>query len=132
MEKDPKLSKLIRESGPEHAPQGFSRKVMEQIHSIPEQKAYRPLIGRWGRTIILLFFVGVIAAAFLLAGSGEASGELSERIPQMNWSLPQIEFKLDFLKQMHLSTGVVSALVALSVLLFFDTALRHRRHQLRG
>ena len=39
MERDPNISKLIREGGIESSPKGFTSRVMDQIASLPEKKS---------------------------------------------------------------------------------------------
>ena len=46
MERDPKISKLINESGLMHAPDHFSKRVMEMIGVTQEKYTYKPIIGR--------------------------------------------------------------------------------------
>ena len=43
------------------------------------------------------------------------------------WQLPQISFNLEFLTQINISTGLVSGLVALFILVLSDAGLRRRR-----
>ena len=128
MERDPKLSKLIRESGVVPAPGGFTAGVMARIDAVPEKKAYKPIVGRGGRIIILLFVIGIIAfSVFYSDQSGELIG-ISNKLSQVEWQWPQLSFNLDFLQEVNISTGVVSALVALFILILSDAGLsRHRR-----
>ena len=55
MERDPQITKLIREGGVVPAPEGFTGRVMNLIATEPEKKAYKPLIGWGGRILIILF-----------------------------------------------------------------------------
>ena len=60
MERDPQLSKLIRENGVVPAPEGFTASVMDRLAAEPEKRAYRPIIGKSGRIMIILFVVAVV------------------------------------------------------------------------
>ena len=127
MKRDPHISKLVRESGLLSAPGNFTAQVMDKIAAIPIKKSYKPLIGRGGRIIIILFIIAVIVIAVLYTDpAGELFGR-SVNLPQMERQRPQINLNLDFLKQLNISTGIVSALVALFVLILSDAGLNRRR-----
>jgi hypothetical protein len=127
MKRDPHIWKLIRESGVTAAPDNFTASVMDKIEAVPVKKSYKPLIGRGGRIVIIFFIVAVIILALVYT---EPGGELfgsSIQLPQLKPNLPQMHFNLDFLKELNLSTGIVSAVVALFVLILSDAGLNHRR-----
>lgn len=127
MKRDPHISKLIRESGVISAPGNFTASVMDKIEVVPAKKSYKPLIGQGGRIMIIFFIVAIILIAVLYT---DPSGELfgyTVRLPRMERQWPQINFNLEFLKQINFSTGVVSALVALFVLVLSDAGLNRRR-----
>jgi len=127
MKRDPHISKLIRESGVKAAPENFTASVMDLIEAIPAKKAYKPLIGRGGRIIVILFIIAVIVVAIIYT---DPSGELfGSRItlPQAERQLPQLNFNIDFLQQINISTGIVSALVAMFVLVLSDAGLNRRK-----
>jgi len=127
MKRDPHISKLIRESGVISAPENFTASVMDKIEAVPAKKSYKPLIGRVGRILIILFIVAVIVlAVFYTDPGGELFGS-SIKIPQLEPNLPQVQFNLDFLKKINISTGIVSALVAMFVLVLSDAGLNRRR-----
>lgn len=127
MKRDPYISKLIRESGVVPAPDNFTASVMDKIEAIPEKKSYKPLIGRGGQIIIILFIIAVIVFALLYSSpAGELFGSTIQ-LPQVEHKWPQFHFNLDFLKQINVSTGVVSVLVALFVLIVSDAGLNRRR-----
>jgi len=127
MKRDPYISKLIRESGVISAPENFTASVMDKIEAIPVKKAYKPLIGTGGRVMIILFIIGIIVLAVLYSSpAGELFGSTIQ-LPQVEPKLPQLHFNLDFLKQINVSTGVVSALVALFILILSDAGLSRRR-----
>ncbi len=127
MKRDPHISKLIRESGLKAAPDNFTASVMDKIEAVPLKLSYKPLIGRGGRILIILLVIAVIVMAVLYT---DPSGELfGSRItlPQAERQLPQLNFNTDFLQQINISTGIVSALVALFVLILSDAGLNRRR-----
>ena len=127
MKRDPHISKLIRESGVHAAPENFTASVMDKIEAVPAKKSYKPLIGRGGRIVIIFFIVAVIVLALVYTEPGGELFGTSIQIPQLkpNWS--QVHLNLDFLKGLNISTGIVSALVALFVLILSDAGLNHRR-----
>jgi len=127
MKRDPHISKLIKESGVEAAPDNFTASVMDKIEAVPLKPSYKPLIGRGGRIIIILLVIAVIVMAVLYTDpSGELFGS-RVTLPQVERQWPQINFNLEFLKQVNISTGIVSALVAMFVLILSDAGLNRRR-----
>jgi hypothetical protein len=127
MKRDPHISKLFKEAGVESAPDDFTAQVMDKIAAVPAKKTYKPLIGRGGRILMILVLIAVIVLAVLYT---DPSGELfGSRItlPQVERQLPQMNFNLDFLKQLNVSTGIASGLVALFVLVLSDAGLNRRR-----
>jgi hypothetical protein len=127
MKRDSHISKLIRESGVISAPENFTASVMDKIEAIPAKKSYEPLIGRGGRIIIVLFVIAIVVVALLYSNpTGELFGSIIQ-LPQVEPKWPQLHFNLDFLKQINVSTGVVSALVALFVLILSDAGLNRWR-----
>lgn len=127
MERDPNISKLMRESGISRAPENLTRRVMDLISEEAEKQSYKPIIGKWGRLSIILFVIGIVVASLLLAEPGQGLFESSGRFSTLEWQVPQISFNLDFFSQIELSTGLVSALVALFILVLSDAGLRRRR-----
>jgi hypothetical protein len=127
MERDPNISKLVRESGISRAPEHLTSRVMDLIREEAEKKTYKPLIGKWGRIGIMLFIVGIVAASFLWMEPGQALFQSTGRLSGLEFQLPQIQLNLDFLSQINLSTGLVSVLVALFILVLSDAGLRRKR-----
>ena len=127
MKRDPHISKLIRESGVVHAPDNFTAAVMNMIEAVPLKKSYKPLIGRAGRILIILFLVALVAiGVFYTDPTGELFGS-KIALPQVERQWPQIHFNLEFLNQVNISTGVVSGLVAVFLLILTDARLSKRR-----
>ncbi len=127
MKRDPHISKLIRESGLKTAPENFTASVMDLIEAIPAKKSYKPLIGRGGRIIVILFIIAVVVVAVMYTDpSGELFGS-RVTLPQTERQLPQLNFNTDFLQQINISTGIVAALVAMFVLVLSDAGLNRRK-----
>ena len=105
MERDPNISKLVRESGILKAPENLTSRVMNLISEEPEKQAYKPIIGKKGSWIILLFVVGVVVASLLSAEPGQRIFNSEGVLSGLEWQLPQITFNLDFLSQISPSAG---------------------------
>ena len=127
MERDPHISKLIRESGREKAPAHFTAAVMDKIETIPVKKAYKPLIGRGGRIIIILFIVALVVLSIIYTEpGGELFGSVIQR-PALDVQMPKFNINLDFLREVNISTAVVAGLVAMFLLVLSDAGLNRRR-----
>jgi hypothetical protein len=127
MERDPNISKLVRESGILKAPENLTSRVMDLISEEPEKQAYKPIIGKTGRWIILLFVVGVVVASLLAAEPGQRIFSSEGVFSGLENQMPQITFNLEFLSQINPSTGLVAGLVALFILVLSDAGIRRRR-----
>ena len=127
MKRDPHISKLIRESGIKSAPENFTASVMDKIEAVPVKKSYKPLIGRGGRILIILFLAAVVVTAiYYTDSSGEIFGT-GIQLPQMERHLPQFSLNLDFLSRINFSAGIAAGLLALFVLILSDAGLSRRR-----
>jgi len=126
MEKDPQLSKLIREEGLVHAPKDFTRKVMEKISVESAGNKYKPLISRTGRLFILLAVAGMIVLS-LIYGEPSESNFMESLGLKGEWNLPQLNLDLGFFSQFSLGTGIVAAVVALFILVLTDAGINRRR-----
>ena len=127
MKRDPHISKLIKESGVVQAPDNFTASVMDKIGALPVRKTYKPLIGRWGRILIILFLVAVVVLSLFFTEPGGELFSNSIKFPSLGTDLPRIQFNLDFLKDIHISTGLVAGLVAMFILILSDAGLNRRR-----
>jgi hypothetical protein len=127
MKRDPHISKLIRESGLVQAPDSFTAVVMDKIESIPVSKSYKPLIGRGGRIMIILFLIAVVVLSIIYTDPGGELFGSAIQLPTLDRQLPQLNLNLEFMKRINISTGVVSALVALFILVLSDAGLNRRR-----
>ncbi len=126
MERDPQISKLIREGGVVPSPEGFSGKVMDLVANEPEKRSYKPLIGRGGRILILLFLAVIVVLSIIFSEPGGGILE-SLGVSNLEWQLPQIDINFKFLSQIDLPTGLVSTLVAVFILVLSDAGLTRRR-----
>ena len=127
MERDPQLSRLFREGGVVRAPEQFTGKVMEVIASEPVKKVYKPLIGRTGRIMIILVMIAVVVLSIVYSEPGGRLLESSQLISKYQWQMPKLNVNFDFLSEISLSTGLVSVLVALFILVLSDAGLSRRR-----
>ncbi len=127
MKRDPHILKLIRESGLAQAPDSFTAAVMDKIEAIPLSKPYKPLIGRVGRFLIILFLIAVVVISVIYTDPGGELFGSTIQLPTADRQLPQLNLNLEFLKQVNISTGVVAALVAMFILVLSDAGLNRRR-----
>ena len=127
MERDPKISKLFREMELEHAPGNFTDQVMDQIVVVSEKSAYKPLIGKTGRFLIVLFIIAMVVVSVIYSDPGGRFLEDVDGLSNMEWQLPKINLSFDFLSKLNLSTWLVSTLVALFILVLSDARLNRRR-----
>jgi len=127
MKRDPHISKLIRESGLKAAPDNFTASVMDKIEAVPAKKSYKPLIGRGGRILIILFIIAVVVLAVVYTEPGGGLLGSSIKLPRLEPQWPQMNLNLEFLQGINVSTGIVSALVALFILILSDAGLNRRR-----
>lgn len=124
MERDPRISKLMRESGITHAPDHFTDRVMKKINDNPELTGYKPIIGRAGRILIILFILLLVAISIIYSEPGGRLMENNGVIPYFEWKIPQLNFHLNFLKEIHFPTGILSAVLALLILVLSDAGLK--------
>ena len=126
MERDPNISKLIRESGLVHAPDSFSKKVMKRIVVEPEKKTYKPLIGWFGRILIILFIAGIVVISLIYSEPGGRIVENFKGLSNFEWQLPQLKFNLDFLSEINISAWLASTFAAVFILILTDASLSRR------
>jgi hypothetical protein len=126
MERDPQLTKLIRDGGVVPAPEGFSNAVMEMIVAEPEKKAYKPLIGRGGRIIIILFMIAVVVLSVIFTEPGGRVIE-SAGISNLDWQMPEFNLNWRFISDLKISTGLVAGIVAIFILVLSDAGLSRRK-----
>ena len=126
MEKDKQISKLFRESGVVHAPEGFTKSVMDRIEAEPVRKAYKPLIGRAGRILVVLFIVAIVVISLLYSTSAESAGGPVESFLSQEWQLPSLNLRLDFIENLQLQPWLISTIIALLLLVLSDAGLRRR------
>jgi len=127
MERDPKISKLIMEGGLEKAPMDFTSQVMDLIASVPVKKAYKPLIGKGGRIVIILMGITLVILAVVYAEPGARFIQVGDPFSSLEWKLPEFNLNLQFLSKINFSGGVAAALIALFILVLTDAGLGKRR-----
>jgi hypothetical protein len=126
MERDPQLTKLIRDGGVVPAPEGFSNAVMEMIVAEPVKKAYKPLIGRGGRIIIILIMIAVVVLSVIFTEPGGRVIE-SVGISNLDWQMPEFNLNWRFISDLKISTGLVAGIVAIFILVLSDAGLSRRK-----
>jgi len=112
------MKKYFRESGIVPAPEHFTRDVMEKVDAEPEKMHFKPLIGRTGRILILLFIAGLVLISIFYGDSGESSSI---------FQIPEISLQFDFLAEINLSTSLLAAAAAIFILVLSDAGLRRKR-----
>lgn len=127
MKRDPNISKLIRESGVLPAPGNFTERVMNKIEAEPVKKIYKPLIGRGGLVVFILFLVGVVVLSIAYTDPGKPLLDFSSKVTELNWQLPRLNLNLEFLHQMKLSNVLVSTVAAIFILVLADAGLSRSR-----
>jgi hypothetical protein len=127
MERDPNISRLIREGGIDQAPQGFTTKVMDLIMSAPEKKTYKPLIGRGGQIFIVLLGILMVVLTVIYAEPGAKFLQAGSVFPNLEWTIPEFNLNLQFFSKINFSGGIAAALVALFILVLSDARLQKRK-----
>ena len=127
MERDPNISKLVRESGIARAPENLTSRVMDLIREEPEKQVYKPIIGKGGKWMIVLFIITIVVVSLLSAEPGQQIFSSEGVLSGIEWEIPRLTFNLDFLSKISPSTGLVAGLVALFILVLSDAGIRWRR-----
>lgn len=127
MERDPKLSRLIREGGLERAPEGFTSQVMDLISAVPEKKTYKPLIGKGGRIVIILLGIIIVVFASIYAEPGARFPNADGAFAGLEWKIPEFSLNLEFFSKINFSGGIAAALIALFILVLTDAGISKRR-----
>ena len=127
MERDPKLLKLIRESGLTQAPVNFTDQVMGMITKEPAKRMYKPLIGRGGKIFVVLLIIAVVVVSLVNSEPGGLLFENAGGLSSIEWQLPQVDLSFDFLSEINISTWLVSTVVALFLLILADAGFNRRR-----
>ncbi|MFO7671680.1 MAG: hypothetical protein R6W31_18620 [Bacteroidales bacterium] len=127
MERDPNISRLIREGGIEKAPHGFTGRVMDLIALAPERKTYQPLIGRGGQIFILLLIITVVVIATVFAEPGGKYIQPGGVFENLQFKVPELHLNLDFFSEINFSGAIAAALLALFILVWSDAGLRKKK-----
>ena len=88
MERDPKISKLIREAGIAKAPENMTSRVMDLINAETERKPYKPIIGRSGRLLILFLIVATVVVSLIYTEPGTSLFGISGKLADVELQLP--------------------------------------------
>ena len=127
MERDPKISKLMKEAGLLAPPADFSEKVMQKIGVVPKKVAYKPLIGRTGRILVLLFIIGIVLVSLIYSEPGGRVIERFAELPAPDWKLPSININYEFLSGTNPAGWLASTVVAIFLLVLSDAGLNKRK-----
>jgi hypothetical protein len=127
MERDPNISRLIREGGREKAPLGFTSQVMDLIISAPEKKTYKPLIGRGGQIFIVLLGIMMVVFTVIYAEPGAKFLQAGSAFPNLEWTIPEFNLNLQIFSKINFSGGIAAALVALFILVLSDAGIQKRK-----
>ena len=127
MERDPQLSKFIKEGGVEPAPDQFTGRVMDMIVATPEKNNYKPLIGWTGRILIILFVVSIVLISVIFNDPGTGSGTVSGIMDRIGFLQRDVEVSYNLFSNINFSTGLISAVVAIFVLVLSDAGFNRRR-----
>jgi len=120
MEKDQNIEKIIKEAGLIAAPEKFTDQVMNQINTEPSKALYKPLIGRLGRFLIILFVLGLVVITITYAQPGD-------KLINLQWQLPKVDLNMDFLTDMKIPVAFLAALGAFFILILSDANLGRRK-----
>ena len=127
MERDPKISKLIKEGGVKPAPEEFTAMVMDRIAASPEKSKYKPLIGWGGRIMIILFVVSIVIISVIYSDPGTGSGTISGILDRIGFLQLDVEVSYNFFSNINFSTGLISAVLAIFILVLSDAGFNRRR-----
>lgn len=127
MERDPHISRMMKEGGVQEAPEGFTASVMANLPGKAVKPAYKPLISRKGLILIALLVLGIVALTIVMGTADPASGSKATGLLEgYSFSLPEWKLQLDFMSRINPSAGVAAALVALFILVLSDARFSRR------
>lgn len=127
MEKESHISKLIRESGVAKAPEDFTRRVMDRIEAAPSHKSYKPLIGRTGGILILVFIAGIAVTSLVLSSSTGSENTILETLKPAGWQWPGLNMDLSFLDHLNISPWILATVVAVFLLILSEVDLHRKK-----
>jgi hypothetical protein len=117
MERDKRLTELVKEHGVFNAPEGLIEDVLDKITVQPSLTLYRPIIHRG--VIYGAIAVFVIAIIVFSQTAEESFREPLFSIPNLDFSFPDISPLL--------STGLAAGIVGIFFLMLTEYSLRRRR-----
>ncbi|MEZ5069493.1 MAG: hypothetical protein R2751_00645 [Bacteroidales bacterium] len=136
MERDPNISRLLRESGLETAPGPMTDRVMQLLEQEQPRpvKKYSPLIGRRMLWVIALLVVLVVVLSLVLGDTPAEAASWWSRLTLPEVALPEValptaEFDWDP-KGWSISSGIVAAAVALFLLALGEARWGNRKGHL--
>jgi hypothetical protein len=127
MKKDNHISELFREAGVVKAPGDFTMGVMDRIEAEPVRKTYKPIIGRTGRILMMLFIGATVFLSIFYSTPPETAAVPEGSIFSREWEMPSFNLNLDFFSDLNLQPWILGTVVALFLLVISDAGLRRRR-----
>ncbi len=111
MEKDRKLERLIRDHGMVRPGSDFTENVMRSVNQSALRSHYRPLIGKFGRILIVLVIAAILVISFVYTGS------YGQDASQAEWLQLDLQFRLPDLGGTLLYGALAGGLAALLLVL---------------
>ncbi len=91
MEKDRNIERLIRDNGLAQPGTDFTERVMRSVNQSALRSHYRPLIGRFGRILILVLIAAILVISFVYTGSNGQDASQAEWLQlDFRFSLPDL------------------------------------------
>lgn len=123
MEKDKTLEQLIKENGLISAPLNFTGKVMSKLESESQRSPYKPLLGRGIKLSILITLVSVIVISIIFRDTNSFLAEKGFELPALNFSLQNFP-------ELNITTGMLTALLAVFILVISDALVTNKRRMI--
>lgn len=117
MERDKRLTELVKQHGILNAPEGFIEDVLDKIEEQPSMKQYKPIIPKG--VVYAAIFIIVIAALIFNRSAEESFHEPLFTLPNWDISFPDISPLL--------SSGLAAGIVGIFILLLAEFGLRRRK-----
>ncbi|MGM0620644.1 MAG: hypothetical protein ACQETJ_06345 [Bacteroidota bacterium] len=127
---DKKLKAFLKSAQLESPGADFSARVMNRVFeekAALEQVKSEPLLGK-GFWVILALFAGLIAAVFVLQGSGASGGETLNFLKEVDTSAVATGYQNFFEKLGAAPLSIAGIFLATSILLFLEKFLSNRSH----
>lgn len=125
---DGMLRDLFHRTGKQRAPEGFTRRVMDEIKAQPALKGatYQPIISLRGWIIISLIILFLIVYTLYLSGSESETGYFSDVVKNfdLSWLRSWLGDLGSRLVQIQLSSKLILSLLAIILVGFLEILFR--------